>query len=1546
MSRLLEYSLIRILNSSNLPVGMAFLGSNRTAMTCAHVIAQALGWREYPVEAPTDLISLDFPLLNPGQIIQARLLNWLPPEAQAGDIAVLELLAELPPAARSVPLIEAAQTQDLWDHSFRSWGVPTGHDQGVWAAGLLRAGVAGGWLQIEASQLTGYSVQPGFSGGPVWDDELNGVVGMVVATDTDPKARTAFVIPVAQLVQAHPPLDETTRPPCPYRGLFAFRRQDADLFFGRQDFIEQLTQAVQRKPLVAVVGPSGSGKSSVVFSGLLPQLKDSDWLVADLRPGSQPFDSLAAALLPLLEPGMSETDRLVELRKLSLALDSGNVRLTDVITRLLQKHACEHLLLVVDQFEELYTLCSKETLRQSFVDELLHSLETTGSITLLLTLRADFLGQALAYRPLADAFQQHKPEMIGPMNAAELEQAIEQPAAVYGVSFEPGLATRIRQDVQGRPGDLPLLEFALTQLWASQHARQLTHVGYETIGEVQGALACYADAVYQELPETEQQNARQLFVQLVTPGVGTEDTRRLATQSELGQPAWELAQKLATERLVVTGADPSAEQTAEVVHEALISYWGLLREWMDVDRQFRAWQERLRLNLHQWENSQFDQGALLHGAPLIEAEEWLKKRPHQIPEGEQNYIQCSIELRQQEVADKEAQLKHELQQTQQLSQTQRQRALILGIGLIATLILSAFVWGYYRQANTNLEIANIQGTQSANNAATAESESMRAAQNASTAQAAESKAISNAATAQAASTQAVDQQNLAKQQARLAHTGQLAAQAQNSEKDYSQRALLLAHQAITSLNTGDPRVPYAETVLRESLAQSGGMPLVGSTGGVTALSFSPDGRWLASGSGGGDNTLRLWDVADPQAEPLVLRGHEYAILALAFSPDGRWLASGSWGGDTTLFLWNIANPQAEPVKLLGQNTAILALAFSPDGRWLASGSGDINLYLWDMQSPQAEPLVLLGHESAINTIAFSPDGRWLASGSDDNTLRLWEMQSPQAEPLVLSGHEDTIYALAFSPDGRWLASGSWDATLRLWDMQSPQAEPLVLRGHEDAVFALAFSPDGRWLASGSDDTTLRLWDMQAPQAEQLVLRGHENGVHTLAFSPNGHWLASGSEDKTLRIWDMQAPQAEPLVLRGHENRVHTLVFSPDGRWLASGSDDDTLRFWDMQAPQAEPLVLRGHESEITTLAFSLDGRWLASGSEDATLHLWDMQAPQAEPIVLRGHNDVITTLTFSPDGRWLASSSGDATLRLWNMQALQAEPFVLRGHEYRINALAFSPDSRWLAFSSEDTSLRLWDLQAPQAEPLLLLEYECVFITLAFSPDGRWLASGSDDNTLRLWDMQALRAEPLVLREHEDLISTLAFSPEGRWLASGSWDASLRLWDMQAPQAEPLLLRENEFGDISLAFSPDGRWLASGSGDATLRIWDMQAPQAEPIVLRGHEELISTIAFSPDGRWLASGSWDATLRIWDMQVLQAEPIVLRGQKDIITTLAFSPDGRWLASGSGDATLRIWDMDLNSLLEKACFYAGRNLTPAEWAQFFPGEPYQKTCLQWP
>lgn len=1202
----------------------------------------------------------------------------------------------------------------------------------------------------------------------------------------------------------------------PFKGLEYFSQADSALFFGRDRLIAALVERLGQCPFLAVVGASGSGKSSLVRAGLVPVLQGKrtlsqspllpvgslDWPVQIITPTDQPFLALAASLA-------SPQATLAEVRTLADELRTDPAVLALAVRRALPTgHSSRRMLLVVDQFEEVFTLCQDADERSKFITALLHAggPHARGSLMLVIILRADFYAYCAQDEALRQAVSAHQ-EYIGPMNREELRQAIEEPAQRNNWKFEPGIVDLLVHDAGNEPGALPLLSHALLETWKNRSGRTMTLESYAESGGVRRAIAKTAEAVYKHLAPDQAQTARNLLLRMIQPGEDGQDTRRRVPLEELhalSSQVDEVLGQLTEARLLTVD-----EGFAQVAHEALIREWPTLRQWLEEDRQGLRVQRKLTEAAQEWARLQRDEGLLFRGARLAEAAEWSGEHAAMLNPLEREFIDRSQALVEREALEREEQRQRELQTAQRLAEVERERAEVQSrsaarlrrgaAGLAAALLIAAAF------AIISLILAN-----------------------------------------------------QAQRNVQQARSGQLAALALTLVDQHPQRALLLAMEAAHIGNAQEP-TPASLDALYQSLTRTGGLPLIRTNQELLTAAYAPwkDQPWAAVAGQGG--VIWLWNLGLPEWQPVTLTMESQAVYTLAFSPGSsqqgfqRLLAAAD--ADGRVMVWNMQDLAAEP-RMLQQpgESVVMALAFSPAkaGKWLAAANQDGQVLVWDVNDWGAGAQVLLQNDQALSSLAFSPDGRQIVVGDWSGAVRLYDALNGTPVREFIH-HLREVFAVAISPDGNWLASGSTDNNVAVWDLNDPTALPIVLSGYHDQVYALAFSPGSRWLLIGSEGDNLRLWDSTRPYDPPLSLRGHEGTVYSAAFSADGKWLLTASADGSARLWPSPValettlvPPALggldfPVVLRDHTDWVLTTAYSPDGRWLVSAGVDNQVVLRNPQKLDQPPLILPGNGSLIFAVAFSPNSHWLAVGDGSNKIYIRETDNLSKQPLVLSGHSDWVETLAFSPDGEWLASGSMDKSVRVWRSEDWNAAPQVLET-EAEVITLAFSPDNQHLAVGV-DTETWIYDLNALSAAPLKLKDHTNFISALAFSPDGNKLASGSWDNTIHLWNTQKWDAAPVILQGHADQINGLAFSSDGKWLASASADQTARLWSLSRLEATPLVLGGYNDEAQSLAFSPDAQWLAVSSLDGTVRLWMMDL------------EKIQSLACRKVGRNLTAAEW-------------------------------------------------------------------------------------------
>ncbi|MGD2145115.1 MAG: BTAD domain-containing putative transcriptional regulator [Anaerolineae bacterium] len=1353
-------------------------------------------------------------------------------------------------------------------------------------------------------------------------------------------------------------LDLLSQPPAPgdppFKGLAFFDVADADLFFGRDILTARLVQLLGEPPtpspeegvggggFLAVVGTSGCGKSSVVRAGLVAALQRGKpladgtpppegshlWPVVIITPTANPLESLALGLTRSVDP-MPAATALVDNMARDFRSLHRHIRRT--LSPSAQARTGRRLLLVVDQFEELFTQCHDPAQREAFVDNLLTAAAAPspsqgegwgegeghggddGSTLVVITLRADFYHHCAQFESLRAALEQHQ-AYIGPMTLDELRSAIEEPARRSGWNLEPGLVDLLLRDVGDEPGALPLLSHALLETWKRRRGHTLTLGGYAETGGVQGAIAMTAEAVYQRLDESQQAIARNIFLRLTELGESTQDTRRRARLAELLPRPEEattvetVINTLADARLITT-----ERETVQVAHEALIREWPSLREWLEEDRAFRVWQGRLWAALRQWEASDGDEGALLRGAPLMEAEQWLAQRSGDLNPNERSYIRESVNVRERE----------------QTAQERRRRRLTLAAVGAAAIFLALAVFGRigWRQAEELRQEAEVRR--------------------------------------------------------QVALSRQLAAQSVNQLGVGSHAtALLLAIEAGRAAETAE-----ATSLLHELFTRLGYpiLTLSGHTDGVQWVEWNEDGSRILTASS--DGTVRVWD-ARTGAELIVLSRHAGGVTQAMWNRDEQLVLTA--GEDRAARVWD-AETGSELVALTGHRDAVRQAVWDSDESRILTASSDGTARVWDA-STGAEVLTLSGHDGAINQAAWSDDEHRILTAGDDGTVRVWDvstLRQPQdgtaldtdggiaTELLILSGHSRAVNRAVWNGDSSRILTASDDGTARVWDADT--GTPLVTCfGHAAPVNQVVWNSDESLILTASDDGTARVWDAETG-TKLVTLSGHAEAVSQAFWSRDESRILTASDDGTARTWDTSAALntgtetgAELLILSGHGDRITQVRWNADESRILTGSADSTARVWDAERG-GELATLSGHRGAVNQAVWNGDASRILTAGRDRTARVWD-SVTGTELLTLSGHVDEVRQVLWSSDEDCILTAGQDNTARVWDVSTLRqtqdgtapstgAEAgvkLVTLSHQratvisdpWGLRAMWNSNGSRILT-AGDDGTVRVWvvstplDTGAETGDELLTLSVSGYTVLQAvWNADETRILTASRDGTARVWDVSAALdtgtetgAELISLSGHTGPVNQATWdSDEGRILTAGA-DGTARTWDAESG-LELLTLLGHTHELWSAQWNGDGSRILTASSDGTARVWNAE-DGLELLTLSGHTNEIHQAVWNGEESRILTASSDGTARVWDAAT-GAELFTLSGHTDAVNQAVWSRDDRLILTASSDGTVRQWYAWMEDLLEAACQRAPRNMSQEEWQEFMKDEPYRPTC----
>ena len=1208
----------------------------------------------------------------------------------------------------------------------------------------------------------------------------------------------------------------------PFKGLQYFDEMDADLFFGREELVSHLVKQIQSHEktksahFLAIIGASGSGKSSLVRAGLIPALKRADISrsVMVITPTEHLHDPLSFELK-----------------------DSGNSK--------------DHFLLFVDQFEELFTFCKNERERRSFISNLLH-IAQQGSYSVIIALRADFYTACAPYENLRKILSRNQ-EFIGPMNINEIRSAIEKPALLNGWLLEPGFIDLLLHDIGAdgdrspEPGALPLLSHALLETWHRRNGRMLTLAGYAESGGIHDAITRTAETVFARFSLEEQSIARNIFLRLTELGEGTQETRRRVLLSEiippqesnslLGKRTETVLKMLSDARLVIT-----AETTAEVAHEALIREWARLQEWLSENREGLHFHRQLTETALEWNRLDRDPELLYRKARLTQALEWADSHSGDFNLLEQEFLAVSKAFTEAEIVEREAIRQRELDSARKLAKSERQRAeeqtravrqlqrraIYLSIAFILAAILA--ITAIHLDGKANQEADNARS----NELAAASISNLNLDPERSILLALQALSIVDTEQAGDALHQAVQASRI--KYTLTGHTDEV------TDVDFSPDGTKLASASL------DHTAKIWDVASGNEL-----FTLSGHTDQVWQIEFSPDGTHLATASQ--DGTARIWDVATGQAL-MTLSGHTGRLMDIRYSPDGKWLAT--LADDKKVIVWD-AGTGRELLTLTDASLGVVS--FSPDGSKIALGYDDGTIKVWDILTKQAILTLSGGHTGPVYLVSFSPDEKKLVSNDYDNSsIAVWDLQSG-VQLAALNG-----YYPSFNPSGSLLAAWTGDVDLAVYDATTYQ-KLYNFSGHTAGGNGTIFNQDGSLLASPNADGTTKILDMLNGR-ELFTLSGHALGVGDAAFSPGcthppespfaqcGQYLATASRDMTIKIWDITpAGNREIATVPGF-----TSSFSPDGRRLITAEFNDpysptTIKYtnWDLTTVGKEHVVSSfsvSHPDVIYDGGFSPDATLAGSVSYDGTVKVIDL---------VTGRD----TLTFTPpesmksvvdlsilaSGPRLTTISEDGELVIWDVGSGN-KVAILPPFPGTVMTVSFSPDGSQMAVIQEESAVAsLWDL-TKKDEIFDLIGHAQPLYNATFSPDGRRLVTVGKDGTAIVWDIQTGK-KLISLSGHSASIEAATFNWNGTRLATGGYDGAVKVWDVSTGESsgqELLDLTGYASYIYMVNFSSDGRYLsASSPGDGITRVY---ALEIEHLIAIAHSRLTRSFTLEECQKYL------------------------------------------------------------------------------------------------
>ncbi|MGB7381480.1 MAG: caspase family protein [Rivularia sp. (in: cyanobacteria)] len=1172
-----------------------------------------------------------------------------------------------------------------------------------------------------------------------------------------------------------------------------------------------LRSHIKQPSLMIVNGASGTGKSSLVKAGLLPCLRDDGWyIVSPFRPGKSPFLALTQAILltvvireaSVIKAKFSKNfnqskyccNLFIEVIVFIINIFAGileeynDQKIINSLSEVLQKNLksltklaqisnienSAKLLLVIDQFEELVTVCSEEE-KENFLTWLEKSvIENSETVRVIITLRSDFKAQ---FSKLFDVkrFIDVAQFTVPIMTQDEFREIIEKPATEKVLYFEPPeLVDELINEVVQMPGALPLLSFTLSQLYLrccdrwqeGETNRAITLEDYKQLDGVMGSLKKTATDVFEKLineKKATEQSIRHVMLRMVSVS-GDELARRRVLESELEYPepknseAKEVIKAFTDARLLVKGTSDNGEAYVEPAHDALVNGWNQILVWKNQQQENLLLQRGLTPAVMEWRNIEQRHNKV---EPLL------------------NFLDKGLDL----IDDLWNFSKTLLRLIRRNSQEKKQKSLKK----------SRFLW----DSNPRLNLLEEVLDSSDNWLSKMEIDFVRNSIK---------KNRRNIAFVSGSvfvfilglgtfSIFALNGQ-------RNALIGQVRSSQQSSEAlfrsgDQQLEALIAALSAGTNLQSNwllrlrEPEQELQNEVklsLWKAFYQTPEEIYLWHKDKITSASFSPDGKKVVTTSF--DKTVKIWNL---QGQLLnTIKEDEDIVIRAFFSFDSTKIVTASSDGKARV--WNLQGKLLAVFK--GHQGWVTSASFSPDGNKIVTASFDETAKIWDVQGNLLK--TLKGHQGHVYSAFFSPSGEKILTASEDKTAKIWNLQGKLLTNI--QGHQGHVYTAFFSPDNKKIVTASEDETAKIWNIEGKLLA--TIQGHQGQVNSAFFSPNGEKIVTASEDKTVKIWNLKGQLLSSLDR--HKDWVNSALFNPDATKIITASADGTAKVWNIQ----NELLLDGHQSWVTSASFSPDNKKIITTSGDKTAKMWNFKG---KPIVtLHGHRNVVWSASFSPDGKNIVTASHDKTAKLWNLKGEVL--VTFRGHKDVVWNAFFSPDGKKIISTSRDKTSKLWNLKGEVLT--TLKGHTESVDTAKFSPDDESIITASDDGTVRIWNLQGKQVS--VLQESVVSVDNLAFSPDGRFIVTASGgDSTAKVWNLQGKLLA--TMEGHTGAVNSAEFSSDGNYIVTASEDKTVKLWNLQGKILVTIKGHTNAVN--TAAFSPDNNYILTASQDKTAKLW-------------------------------------------------------------------------------------------------------------------------------